>query len=260
MNLKNHVKAKLKAGEPALGVSVGTMHPSVIRTIANSGFDWVLYDTEHGPWSIETVSDRIQQTSDSVASPIIRVVWNDVNAIKKALDTGAYGIIVPWVSTKEMAENAVRYSRYPLAGVRGCAPGRAARAWGIPPSEYIKIANDEVFVAVQIEREEAVENVEEIVSVEGIDATWFGPADLSNSMGLMGQPFHPKVLKAMERVVEACIDAGVAPGIAAGSGVGRFGIDYINKMIDEGFKFINVGGDVGIVSLGCKEFLGKIKL
>jgi 2-keto-3-deoxy-L-rhamnonate aldolase RhmA len=183
-----------------------------------------------------------------------------MNAIKKALDTGAYGIIVPWVSSKEMAENAVTYSRYPPEGLRGCAPGRAASIWGVPPNEYLEIANDEVFIAVQIEREEAIENVEEIVSVEGIDATWLGPGDLSASMGLLGQPFHPKVLKAMDTMVEACLHAGVAPGIAAAAGVQQFGINYINKLIEQDFTFINVDADVNLLNLGCKEFLGRIKL
>ncbi|MCD6530157.1 4-hydroxy-2-oxo-heptane-1,7-dioate aldolase [Candidatus Bathyarchaeota archaeon] len=256
--MKNHVKAKLKSGKPAIGVTLSVMHPEIIRTIANSGFDWVLYDTEHGPWSIETVNDMIQRTSGSTASPIIRVVWNDMNAIKRALDTGTYGIIVPWVSSRKMAEEAVRYSRYPPEGLRGCAPGRPARAWGVSPEEYLEIANEEVLVAVQIEREEAIEKVEEIVSVEGIDATWLGPADLSASMGLRGQFFHPKVLKAMERMVEACIDAGVAPGIAAGVGVAKFGIDYVNKLIEQGFRFINIGVDLSLLELGCKDFLGKV--
>jgi len=242
-----------------MGIILSVMHPELIRTISDSGFDWVLYDTEHGPWSIETVNEMIQRTSGSIASPIIRVVWNDMNAIKKALDTGAYGIIVPWVSSREMAENAVRYSRYPPEGLRGCAPERPARAWGVSPSEYLEIANDELLIAIQIERKEAIENVEEIVSVEGIDATWLGPADLSASMGLRGQFFHPKVLKAMDKMVEACIDAGVAPGIAAGAGVAKFGIDYINKLIKLGFRFINVAGDLDILKFGCKEFFGKIQ-
>jgi len=257
--LNNHVKARLRAGKPVLGISLSVMHPELIKTISDSGFDWVLYDTEHGPWSIETVNDMIHRTSGSVASPIIRVVWNDMNAIKKALDTGTYGIIVPWVTSKEMAQNAVLYSRYPPEGLRGFAPGRPASAWDLPWNEYLEIANDEMLIAVQIEREEAVEKVEEIVSVEGIDATWIGPGDLSASMGLRGQFFHPRVLKAMERVVEACVDAGVAPGIAAGGGVGRFGIDYVSKLIEEGFRFINVGGDLGLLGLGCREFLERVK-
>lgn len=257
MGLRNHVKAKLKKGEPALGISLSVMHPELIRTISDSGFDWVLYDADHGPWSMETVNDMIQRTSGSVASPVIRVVWNDVNAIKRALDTGAYGIIVPWVSSKEMAENAVRYSRYPPEGLRGCAPGRPANACGVTWSEYLEIANDEMLIAVQIEREEAIDRVEEIISVGGIDATFLGPADLSASMGLRGHFFHPRVLKAMQRMVKACTDAGVAPGIAAGAGVQKFGIEYVNKLIENGFRFINVGGDLELLTLGCREFLSK---
>ena len=259
VGLRSYVKAKLKAGKPALGVSLSVMNPELIRTISNSGFDWVLYDTEHGPWSIETVNDMIQATSDSVASPIIRIVWNDMNAIKRALDTGAFGIIVPWVSSKEEAERAVRYSRYPPKGLRGFGPGRAAKAWGIAWQDYVEIADEEILIAIQIEREEAIRRIEEIVSVEGVDATWLGPGDLSASMGLIGQFFHPKVIKAMERMVEACEDAGVAPGIAAGAGVEKFGVEYVNKLVEDGFRFINIGGDLGILDLGCKKFLEKIR-
>jgi len=257
--LRNHVKSRLEADKPALGVSISVMHPAIVRAISDAGFDWVLYDTEHGPWSIETVDSVIQQTGGLTASPIIRVVWNDMNAIKKALDTGAYGIIVPWVTSSEMAENAVRYSRYPPEGLRGFAPGRPASVWGLPWEEYLEIANNEILIAVQIEREEAIEKLDEIVSVEGIDATWLGPGDLSASMGLRGQFFHPKVLRAMERMVEACTKAGVAPGIAAGAGFSRFGVDYISKLIDAGFRFINIGSDMNLLRLGCTQFLKSIK-
>lgn len=257
--IRNHVKKKLKAGEPALGVNISIMHPEYARIIANSGFDWVLYDTEHGPWSIETVNNMIQETNDSVASPVVRVVWNDVNAIKKVLDTGAFGIIIPWISNREMAENAVRYCKYPPEGLRGFAPGRPAKAWGIPWSEYIEIANDEILIAVQIEREEAITNIEDIVSVEGIDATWLGPGDLSASMGLRGQFFHEKVIKAMDKMVEACIDAGVAPGIAGGAGVQEYGIEYVTKLLEDGFKFILVEGGLSMLKLGCEEFLNRAR-
>jgi 4-hydroxy-2-oxoheptanedioate aldolase len=111
-------------------------------------------------------------------------------------------------------------------------------------------------VAVQIEREEAVDNVEEIVSVEGVDATWIGPADLSLSMGLKVKDTrsHPRVLAAMEKVVEACDGAGVAPGIAAGGEA-----EYINELIERGFRFILVQGDLGLLNLGCGEYLKKIR-
>jgi 2-keto-3-deoxy-L-rhamnonate aldolase RhmA len=250
--MKNTVKAKLRSGKPALGANLKVMHPDSIRLVANSGFDWVLYDLEHGPWSIETVNDMIQQTSGSSASQIIRVVWDERNAIKQALDTGAHGIIVPWVSDREMAEEAVIYSKYPPQGERGCGPGRAASGWGISTVDYIDCANEELLVAVQIERAEAVEKIDEIVSVEGIDATWIGPADLSLSMGVRVENAHsdPEVIKAMDRVVEACDKAGVAPGIAAGGSA-----DFIRNLIDRGFRFILAQGDMGLLQLGCDNYV-----
>jgi len=236
----------LKHGRPALGVNLSVMDPLSIEVVGNSGFDWVLYDTEHGPWSIEAVDDMIRQTCGCSASPIIRVVWDDLNAIKRALDTGAYGVIVPWVSTRKMAEDAVRFCRYPPEGLRGCGPGRAARAWGVSVDEYIEVANREILVAVQIERAEAVSRVEEIVSVDGVDATWIGPADLSLSMGVKVRDAFsdPRVSEAMDAVVDACVDAGVAPGIAAGGGV-----EQINRLIERGFRFITVGGDLGMLGV-----------
>jgi 2-keto-3-deoxy-L-rhamnonate aldolase RhmA len=253
--LKSRVKSRLKDGKTALGVNLTVMHPDSIREVSNSGFDWVLFDLEHGPCTVETVNQMIQQISGSDASPIIRVVWDDRNAIKRALDTGAFGIIVPWVSTGEMAEEAVSYSKYPPAGLRGCGPGRAARAWGMTTVDYIDVANEELLVAVQIEREEAIDNLEDIVTVDGVDATWIGPADLSLSMGLDvgGAHSHPRVLEAMERVVEVCESAGVAPGIAAGGSA-----EYINDLIQRGFRFILVQGDLGLLGLGCESYLKEI--
>jgi len=251
--LKNTVKEMLRSGKTALVVWLSIMWPDAIQTIRNAGFDWVLFDTEHGPPSIETVNRMIQIT-DGRAIPLIRVVWNDINAIKKALDTGAFGVVVPWVSNKADAVNAVRYSRYPPGGLRGVAPGRAARAWGVTPNEYLEIVNDEIMVIVQIEREEAIENIEGIVSVEGVDATLIGPMDLSASMGLRGKPFHPKVVKAMEKVVEECKSAGVAPGIAFAES-----IDHIGKLMDRGFQFIGVGEDISLLLKGCEDTLKQIE-
>ena len=121
-------------------------------------------------------------------------------------------------------------------------------------AEYLKIANDEVLVVVQIETTKAVENIEEVVSVEGVDATFIGPSDLSASMGHRGEYFHPEVVNAMERVVDACWASGVAPGIAFGRGV-----DHLNSLIEMGFRFIGVGSDTGFLATGCRETLAKIR-
>ena len=252
--MRNHVKEKLRAGKVAVGAWMSILNSDAARAVAASGLDWVLFDTEHGPPSFETVDRLVRSVCGAGAIPLVRVVWNDINAIKQALDTGALGVVVPWVNSKEEAENAVTYCLYAPEGLRGCAPGRAASAWGISAEEYLDTVNDEVLVAVQIETRKAVENIEEIVSVEGVDATFIGPADLSASMGYRGRYFHPEVVKAMDRVLEACNAAGVAPGIAFGRDV-----DHINSLIEQGFRFIGVGSDVGFLSTGCRETLKKIK-
>jgi 2-keto-3-deoxy-L-rhamnonate aldolase RhmA len=156
-----------------------------------------------------------------------------------------------------MAESAVRYSRYPMEGLRGCAPERPATVWGVSSSEYLEIANDEILVTVQIETKEAIEKIEEIVSVEGIDAALIGPLDLSASMGVRGQVFHPKVIKAMKKTVDACLDAGIAPGIFAGMAVDKFGVEYVSNLIEQGFRFITVTDDMTVLNLGCNEFLKR---
>ena len=248
------MKEILKAGKPALGAWILTGCPEVVRAVADSGFDWVLFDLEHGPCEIETVNKLIYHIRDTKATPIIRVVWNDVNAIKRALDTGAYGVVVPWVSSKEEAMNAVRYCRYPPEGIRGAAPGRPSKVWGITPKEYLLTANDEILVIVQIEREEAIKNIEEILSVEGVDATLIGPTDLSISMGYIGEPFHPKVVEAMDKVLEACKDAGVIPGIAY-----TLGIEHTKELIKKGFRFIGLGSEISLLTKGCKDTLKAIR-
>ena len=252
--MRNFVKEKLRNGGVAVGAWMSILNPSAARIVASSGLDWVLFDTEHGPPSFETVDGLVRAVGGAGALPLVRVVWNDINAIKQALDTGAYGVIVPWVNTKEEAERAVTYCRYQPEGLRGCAPGRAASAWGVSSAEYLKIANDEVLVVVQIETTKAMENIEEVVSVEGVDATFIGPSDLSASMEHRGEYFHPEVVNAMERVVDACQSSSVAPGIAFGRGV-----DHLNSLIEMGFRFIGVGSDTGFLATGCRETLAKIR-
>jgi 2-dehydro-3-deoxyglucarate aldolase/4-hydroxy-2-oxoheptanedioate aldolase len=144
VNVRNRVKATLRDGGVALGAWVSLTSLLALRTVADAGFDWVLFDTEHGPLSIETVDARIRALKGAAALPIIRVVWNDVNAIKRALDTGAYGVVIPWVTTRDDAENAVQFCRYPPEGVRGVAPGRPAYVWGLSPEEYLVEVNDEL--------------------------------------------------------------------------------------------------------------------
>ena len=251
--MRNHVKEKLRKGGVAMGAWMSILNQSSDRIMAASGLDWILYDTEHGPPSFETVDRLVRGVMGAGALPLVRVVWNDMNAIKRALDTGAFGVVVPWVNSGEEAERAVAYTRYMPEGLRGCAAGRPSSAWGVTSQEYMAIANDEILVAVQIETKEAVENIDEIVSVEGVDATFIGPSDLSVSMGVRGRYWNPDVVEAMDKVVEACDAAGVAPGIAFGRD-----LEHCNELIEQGFRFIGVGGDKDFLRLGCREALSKI--
>jgi 4-hydroxy-2-oxoheptanedioate aldolase len=246
--LRNFVKKKLRDGETAIGAWCSILNKDVARAVAGTGLDWVLFDMEHGPPSLETIDSLVNSVMGLGALPLVRVVWNDINAIKQALDTGAYGIVVPWVNSGEEAKNAVLYSQYAPEGLRGCAAGRPAAAWGISGEEYMEIANDEILVAVQIETMKALENIEDIVSVDGVDTTFIGPSDLSASYGLRGQFWHPKVVKAMETVLDACNSAGIAPGIAFGKHT-----EHCKELISKGFRFIAVGGDEGFLVNGAKN-------
>lgn len=253
--MRNRVKEKLRRGETVIGAWLSILEPNAAYTATHSGLDWVIIDQEHGPASTETADALVQSIGGDGALPIIRVVWNDVNAVKRALDTGAYGVIVPWVNTAEEAERAVRYARYMPEGLRGCAAGRPAKAWGLTPKEYMDVANEEVMVVVQIETLEAVNNIGEIVEVEGVDATLIGPSDLSASMGYRGQFWHPEVVKAMDRVLEACRGSRVAPGIAFGKD-----IQHCKELVGMGYRFIAVGSDTGFMAEGVCQALKQLKV
>jgi len=252
--MHNRVKEKLRKGQTALGAWLSILEPNAAHTATHSGLDWVIIDQEHGPASTETADALVQAIGNDGAHPIIRVVWNDMNAIKQALDTGAYGVIVPWVNTAEEAEKAVKYARYMPEGLRGCAAGRPAKAWGITSKEYMDRANDEVMVVAQIETLEAVNNISDIVKVEGVDATLIGPSDLSASMGYRGQFWHPEVVKAMDRVLKACKASKVAPGIAFGKNT-----EHCKELIDKGYRFIAVGSDTGFMAAGIDQVLKQLK-
>jgi len=215
------------------------------------GLDWLVFDTEHGPWSIETVQNLIQATAASDITPIVRVAWNDIVMIKRALDVGAYGVIVPWVNTKEEAEQAVRGAKYPPRGVRGCGPRRAA-LFGLARKEYLDVGDDLTMVIVQIETQEAVDNLDEILAVEGIDAIFVGPDDLASSLGVRGQPRHPRNTETIAHILDVAKKAGMPVGLYG------LGPDCIQEHIDQGFQFIVLGSDMSFMINGLRDVLRRI--
>lgn len=234
--LTNFVKRKLRNGEVSVGVWVTIPHPDISEIFASLGFDWIIYEMEHSPIDLPQLELLLQGANGYPCIPLARVPSSDPVTIKRVLDAGVYGIVVPHVSSPKIAEQVVKATRYPPQGVRGVGPRRAAR-YGIEYYEYVERANEEILVVIQIEDREGVERIDEILAVEGIDAYFIGPGDLSASLGVGGRFDHPKVQEAIDRILEAGKRAGVAGGIVASAA-------ECEKYVAKGFQFISLGADM----------------
>lgn len=251
--MKNRLKDLLRSGKPAIGTMVQLPNPSVVEILAQAGFDWLTLDTEHGPIDIETLHALIRATAGTNATPVVRVARNLDWLAKRVLDIGALGVMMPGVNSAHEALEAVRAVRYPPDGIRGFGPTFAALRWGLAGADYVQQANDEVMAIVQVEHIDAVERIDEIVAVPGLDLPLIGPYDLSGSMGVLGQVRHPKVQEAINRVLAA--------GKKAKLPVGIFGVtaEEVNAYLEAGFKAILVGVDAGLLASAAKEMLGRIR-
>lgn len=246
--MRNALKRRLTAGEQTYGVWMTLESPIVPELLSTLDFDWFVFDTEHSPLDIYQVQTLMQAMRGGKVTPIVRVVWNDLVAIKRALDIGAYGIVVPWINNKKEAELAVKACRYAPQGLRGCGPRRAS----LFDPDYLDTADEEILIIAQIETKEAVTNVEDIVSVDGIDVTYIGPADLSASYGHLGDMAHPEVQQAIDAVYDASKAAGVAAGIHMGAG--KTILDRVKK----GYNFLTVGNDLQFLRAGANEILKQL--
>ncbi len=209
----------------------------VAEIVAGAGFDWVWIDTEHTPTSEEECQRMLQALGPSCAG-LIRVAENRDSLIKRALETGCEGVIVPQVRTAAEAIDAVASCRYPPSGRRSVGAGRA-HAWGRRFDEYLAAANDELCVVVQAEHADAVGNIDAIAGVPGLGAVLVGPYDLSASLGIPGQIDDPRVQEAIRTVRDACRKAGVPAGIFAGDP------QRARRFRAEGFQLIGMGTDIG---------------
>ena len=250
--MKNQLKETLKAGKAAIGTFIQIGHPDITEMLSNAGFDWLLLDGEHGPFGIETMQTMLQAMNGTKTVPIIRAPWNDPVYIKRALDIGAYGLLIPLVSSKREAENVVHALRYPPGGIRGVGPRRASRYF-LDFKEYVATVDAELLVMVQIETREAVQNITEILAVDGIDSYFVGPMDLSAALGHMGDVNHPEVVETIAKIVEAGKKAKKIGGIYA------FSVEDIEKRIKQGFQFISFGSDSRLLMGSAQESLKKIR-
>jgi 2-dehydro-3-deoxyglucarate aldolase len=218
--------------------------------LAAAGYDWVVIDTEHGAINISEVMPLIIAIENRGAIPLVRLAWNDPIQAKVVLDSGAAGVLVPMVNSKEDAQLAVEATKYPPMGARGTGLARA-QDYGVAFDEYVRDANRDGLLIVQIEHIEAVNNIDEILSVPGIDGTFIGPYDLSMSMGMPGKLNDPEVETAKQRVLEATMEHGLVPGIhlVHPEKVG----EALGPSIELGYRFIALGTDILFLGDSCRK-------
>ena len=244
-------RTRLRSGERLLGTMVTLPTASTAEILADAGFDWLFIDGEHGPLDTSDILGILQAVSHRIAC-IVRVPACDEVAIKKVLDLGAAGIIVPQVNTAEQAADVVRYARYAPEGSRGVGLARA-HGYGFRFDEYVASANADISVIVQAEHRSAVDNIEAIIKVPGVDAVLLGPYDLSASYGKMGQISDPEVLDGIDRITQAC-QAVQMP-------LGYFGIsfDAVKPWMDKGYSLVVAGVDVLFLGNGARRMFKDLQ-
>ncbi len=251
--LKNTTKAKLIAGETVHGCFLKYPQPALAEILALAGFDFVLFDGEHGTLEPSEIENLVRAVELRGATPLARVTTNQPQIILRYLDTGLHGVQVPWVNTTEDVERAVQSSKYGPRGVRGLAGGRASD-WGLSESiaDYTARANRETMLIVHIETADAVELVEEYVEVDGVDVLFLGPTDLSHSLGHPGQVDHPDVQAAMQHVAEVVVSSDKALGIYAGTA------EFAKKWQGFGARYIATGVEEFLLR-GLRTYLDDVR-
>ena len=249
---QNGFKRALKAGKPQIGLWSSLSSNYSVEVIAGAGFDWILLDTEHSPADLENLLTQLQAAAPYPAHPVVRVPWNDMVTMKRVLDIGAQSLLVPYVSTDEEARKAVSYTRYPPAGVRGVAGTTRATRFG-RIKDYARRAHEEICVLVQVETQAALDNIDAICAVEGIDGVFIGPADLHASMGFPGEIANPKVKPRIDEAIRRIRKRGCAPGILTPSEADA------RHWLECGALFVAVGADVGILARGAEALAAKFK-
>lgn len=252
--MNNRVKKLIKEKKTIIGSWLALAHPSIAEIMAKAGFDFIVIDMEHSAIGIADAQLMIQIIELCGCTPLVRVSSNDEVLIKRVMDAGAHGILVPMVNSRADAEKAVASVRYPLKGRRGVGLARA-QGYGKDFEEYIKTAAEETLVVAQIEHKDAVENIDAIVSVDGIDAVIIGPYDMSGSYGIPGK-FDDKVMvDAQAKVLAAAKNAGKA----AGTHIVYPDTEKCQARIKEGYSFIAYGVDMIFLGEQCRKDIARIK-
>ena len=249
----NALLAKLATGKAQYGLWLGIPDTSVAEMMAAAGFDWLVVDHEHGPYELRDVMHHLQAMAPYDVAPLVRSVDGNPGLLKKLCDIGVQSFLVPMVDTAEQAGAIVDAVKYPPAGNRGMGTSLArAAGWNAVPG-YIHDANGEMCVIVQAETATALDNLEAIANVEGIDGVFFGPSDLSASMGHVGDPANPEVV--------AAIKEGIATVRAAGKYAGLLCLDesQIGDYVSAGANFVGIGVDTLLIGNAARALAARIR-
>jgi 2-dehydro-3-deoxyglucarate aldolase len=247
MESMESLKSRLGKTQFTLGSWITLAHPGIAEIMSRAGFDWLTVDLEHSVITIREAEELIRVIALCGVCPLVRLSANDFVQIKRVMDAGAHGVIVPMVNSAADAEQAVEAVRYPPEGRRGVGLARA-QGYGSIFERYRDWVNQESVVIVQIEHIEAVNNLKKILSVDGVDGFIVGPYDLSGSLGVPGQFDHPLMHKAMDRIQTI----GIASGKAAGIHVIEPDIKGLRQRIDEGFSFVAYSLDIRMLDCACR--------
>ncbi len=253
----NHVKEKLKRGEPALGAWLNLSSVSSARLMARLGFDWLVIDMEHSAHHAALMTDMVATIVDaSTSAPIVRIPNNSVEWYKWALDAGAWGVVVPMVNTRQEAERAIECSKYPPLGTRSIGGAFAPYAFDAPDwPTYARIANDETLIIIQIESAQALQNLDEILSVPGIDVAFVGPNDLHAQLGLppSTEGAEPEFTQALERIKTTASKYHIATGIFSRDGQAAI------ARLHQGFHMISVTTDISSLITAATQNLSTAR-
>ncbi|WP_124081361.1 aldolase/citrate lyase family protein [Pigmentiphaga humi] len=249
----NSFKRALQRGAPQFGCWAAFADSYVTEALASIGFDWLLIDNEHAPNDLRSTLSQLQAVAPYRSHPVVRPARSDTAAIKQMLDIGVQTLLLPMIDTADQARDAVLATRYPPRGVRGvgAALARASRWNGV--TDYLGKASDEICVLVQVETVTGLGNVDAIAEVEGIDGVFFGPADLSASLGLLGQPGADSVRAEIRRGIESVARAGKSSGVLATDE--RAAREYLAA----GASFVAVGTDVALLGAAARQLLAAYR-
>ena len=253
MNISPVFKQRLMAGERLAGTFLNLGSSFTVEMAGCAGFDWLLLDHEHGVGGEETLLHQLQAASSTPAFPIVRIAANETARFKRALDFGAGGIMVPWVNTAAEAQLAVSALRYPPRGVRGVMKATRASEFGLGFADYFAHSHERLVLMAQIETVEALNNVEAIAAVEGVDVLFIGPMDLTTSLGVQEQFDHPKFLEAVKRICAAAREAGKTTGILL------LNPALLPMCREFGITVVALGSDGGHVNAGLRASAAAIK-